>query len=132
VWLASAVTVLFALGIAGGLADVFVRRLLAVPASAADLGMRWIWVLLPLPAIWMARSYFRGGVMANDATAWISYAGLAHATVLVGVLAGLTSTTLPGVACAAIALTAGVLTEAALTLVGMARSGPTRFGTVRA
>jgi hypothetical protein len=46
-------------------------------------------VLLPLPAVWLARAYFRGGVMANDSTAWLSYAGLAHAIVLIGVLAGL-------------------------------------------
>jgi hypothetical protein len=86
VWLASTVTALFALGIASGLADLFVRQLLAVPDPAADLGMRWIWVLLPLPAVWLARAYFRGGVMANDSTAWLSYAGLAHAIVVIGVL----------------------------------------------
>jgi hypothetical protein len=127
VWLAAAATALFGLALAGGLADVFVRDLLAVPDAAADLGMRWIWVLLPLPAIWLARAYFRGGVMASDATTWVSYAGVAHAIVLVGVLAVLVLTTLPGVACAAIALTAGVLTEAALTGFGMARSRPARF-----
>jgi hypothetical protein len=40
VWLASAMTALFAFGITSGLADVFVRQLLAVPDPAADLGMR--------------------------------------------------------------------------------------------
>jgi hypothetical protein len=60
--------------------------------------------------------------MANDSAARLSYVGLAHASVLVGVLARLVPTTLPGVGCAAVALSAGALTEAAPILLGM-RSG---------
>jgi uncharacterized protein YjeT (DUF2065 family) len=45
-----------------------------------------------------------------------------HAVVLVAVLAVLVPTTAPGVARAAIALVAGVLTDASITLVGMVKS----------
>jgi hypothetical protein len=122
IWLATAVTVLFAVGFASGTADLFVRELLAVPDRAADLGLRWAWILLPLPAAWLTRAYLRGAVMAHDATRWLSYAALVHVFVLVGLLLLLVPTALPGVACAATALTAGVLAETVSTLLGKARS----------
>jgi hypothetical protein len=65
--------------------------------------------------------YLVGRLMAHDASNWITYAGLAHASALVGLLATLVLTDLPGVACASTALTAGVITEAVLTLLGVFR-----------
>jgi hypothetical protein len=117
-WLAAGVTGLFAVTFATGLADAFLRRLLAVPDTAADLGMRWAWVLLPLPAIWIVRAYLRGIVMTLDATRWLTYASIGHAVVLAGALTLLVNTTLPGVACAAIALVAGVIAETAFFVCG--------------
>jgi hypothetical protein len=65
-WLAAGATAAFALCLAGGLADRFVRDLLAVPDPAGDLGLRWAWLVLPLLAAWLARGYLRGAVMAED------------------------------------------------------------------
>jgi hypothetical protein len=115
VWLAAAITGLFAAAYVGGLADVFVRDLLAVPRGAAELGLRWLWLLLPLPALWVSRAYLRGVVMADDNARWLSYAGLGHILVLGGALTALTRSGLPGVACAGIALTAGIVTETIVT-----------------
>lgn len=115
-WLAAGASTTFALVVVTGPAGVFVRELVAVPDAPATLGLRWLWVLLPLPALWVVRAYLRGVVMARDSAGWLSAASLAHTLALVGALAVLISTTtLPGVACAAIALLAGVLVETAVT-----------------
>jgi hypothetical protein len=116
VWLATAVSGLFAATLVTGLAETFVSDLLAVPAAAAELGVRWAWLLLPLPALWISRAYLRGVVMATDDSRWLSVASLGHTVALIGVLVVLTRTGLPGVACAIIALVAGVVVETAITL----------------
>ena len=106
------------------------RHLLAVPDAPADLGLRWAWLLLPLPAIWIARAYLRGAVMAADASRWLSVAGALHSTALVGALLILTRTSLPGVACAAAALTAGVAAETVVMLYARARIARLRTSTM--
>jgi hypothetical protein len=111
-WLAIAVSALLAVTLATGVADSFVRDLMAVPDAPADLGMRWVFLLLPVPALWITRAYLRGRVMADDTTRQLSYASLAHAIVLVATVAALTPTALPGVACASIALLTGMIVEA--------------------
>jgi Na+-driven multidrug efflux pump len=116
--LAAAVTALFVAAYLGGITELFVRGLLAVPPEAAGLGLRWMWLLLPLPALWVARAYLRGILMAADDTRWLSYAGLGHVVVLVGTLTVLAGTGLPGVACAGIAITAGVAVETLVTAYG--------------
>jgi hypothetical protein len=115
VGLAAAVTGLFAATFVTGLAETFVRDLLAVPAGPAALGLRWAWLLLPLPSLWIARAYLRGVVMAADASRWLSVASLGHTVALIGVLFVVTRTGLPGVGCAGIALVTGVVVETAIT-----------------
>jgi hypothetical protein len=115
-WLAAAISAMFVVTIVAGPADVFVRGLLAVPDRPADLGLDWVWLLAPLPGVWIARAYLRGAVMAGGATRWLSVASLVHTLALVGVLLVLAATALPGVACAAVALVTGVMIEAAVTL----------------
>jgi hypothetical protein len=94
-------------------------------AARAGLGLRWMWLLLPLPALWVARAYLRGIVMAAEDTRWLSYAGLGHVLVLVGALLVLTGSGLSGVACAGIALTAGVAVETVVTAYGARPRAPT-------
>jgi hypothetical protein len=65
------------------LAETFVRDLLAVPAAPAALGVRWAWLLLPLPALWIIRAYLRGVVMAADDSRWPSVASLGHIVALI-------------------------------------------------
>jgi hypothetical protein len=122
--LAVAISTLFAATFITGIAAAFVRDLLAVPHHAADLGIRWAWLLLPLPALWITRAYLRGVVMAADTPRWLSIASLGHTVTLIGGLAILTRTGLPGVACAGIALVTGVAVETAITM--CARPSPTR------
>jgi hypothetical protein len=115
-WLAAAISGMFAVTVLAGPADVFVRGLLAVPDGPADLGLRWAWLLLPLPAVWITRAYLRGAVMATGTVRWLSVASLVHTVTLVGVLTVLTRTALPGVACAGTALVTGVAVDATVTL----------------
>jgi hypothetical protein len=112
-WLAGTVTILFAVTVFAGPADAFVRGLLAVPDGPADAGLRWLWVLLPLPALWVVRAYRRGLVMAAGAHRRLTYAAAAHVVTLVGGLALLVPAGAPGVPAAATALVAGVAVETA-------------------
>jgi hypothetical protein len=114
-WLAATIAALFTVVVLAGPAELFVRGLLAVPDDAAGLGLSWLWLLLPLPALWVTRAYLRGVVMAAGGHRWLSYAGAGHAVVLVGLLAVLVRTDLPGVACAGISLVGGVAGETLLT-----------------
>jgi hypothetical protein len=115
IWLAVAVSGLFAVTLVTGLADAFMRDLLAVPTAAADLGLRWAWLLLPLPALWITRAYLRGVVMAADASRWLSVASLGHTVALIGVLLLLVRAGLPGVGCAVIALVTGLVVDTVTT-----------------
>jgi hypothetical protein len=127
-WLAAAVSALFTVTVLAGPADLFIRRLLAVPNAPADLGLAWTWLLLPVPALWIIRAYLRGTVMAAGAPGWLSMASLCHTATLVGALLVLTHTDMPGVACAATALTTGILTETTVTLLAarLTHTGPRR------
>ena len=124
--LAAAVSALFAATFPTGLFETFVRGLLAVPGPAADLGLRWAWLLLPLPALWIARAYLRGVVMAAGERRWLSIAALGHLITLIGVLAGLVATGLSGVESAGVALVTGVATETAITMYGTQRCAARR------
>jgi hypothetical protein len=118
IWLAAGFTAAFAAVLAGGLAEVYLRALLAIPAAPADLALRWAAWLLPVPALWLARGYLRGTLMADGATGWLSAAGVVHTVVLAMSGLTLTLTDLPGIAVGALAILSGLLSDLAVTLYG--------------
>lgn len=110
-WLAAGFTAAFGLAFVLDLDQFFVRTLIGVPPEPAELGLRWLPLLLPVPALWLLRGYLRGVAMAKLSTGGLAWAGVAHLAVLVAAVAGLSRTALPGVAVACAAILAGLLAE---------------------
>jgi hypothetical protein len=114
-WLAAALTALIIATLVSGLADVFVRDLVAVAKEPADLGLHWAFLLVPVPALWVLRGYLRGRAIGQDAAGRLTVASIVHTVVLVAVVAALSSSGLPGVACGGIAVVAGLAADVAIT-----------------
>ncbi len=104
-------TAAFAVVVCTPLAAWYVEGFVGVPSAPAELGLLWIFVLLPAPVLWVVRSYYRGMVVAHhDAPRLLVPIG-AHVAVLVALSVALPFTGLPGVACAGLALVGGLAAE---------------------
>jgi hypothetical protein len=121
-WLTVGFAVLFALVIVSDVDTLFVTRLTAVPSEPAALGLTWLPLLLPMPALWVLRGTVRGVVMAGSRRTPLVLASIAHLLALTTTVTTLGRTALPGVAVGALAVLAGLLAE----LLALATSGPFR------
>ncbi|MEV5317269.1 hypothetical protein AB0K92_06250 [Streptomyces sp. NPDC052687] len=113
------------------LARWYVAGFSNVPDGPADLGLRWIAVLAAVPALWAVRGRLRALVIAGGDTRTLPRAAVVHLAGLIGCGLALTLTSLPGVACASLSLTAALLLETAAlahgraTAAGRHRDAPT-------
>ncbi|QIJ62429.1 hypothetical protein [Streptomyces sp. JB150] len=113
------------------LARWYVAGFSNVPDGPADLGLRWIAVLAVVPALWAVRGRLRALVIAGGDTRTLPRAAVVHLAGLIGCGLLLTRTSLPGVGCASLALTAALLLETAglahgrATAAGRHRDAPT-------
>jgi hypothetical protein len=115
VWLCGGFSVAFIAVVATGVAEGYLRWLVAVPPDPTALALRWIPVLLVVPAAWIVRAYLQGVLIAIGATAALVRASAAHVLVLGATVAVLAATALPGVGAASIAVVAGLLADLAIT-----------------
>ncbi|RJL33395.1 hypothetical protein [Bailinhaonella thermotolerans] len=113
---ASAAGGLLLLGTVTPLAGLYVTDVIAVPPGPAELGLRWLPVLVAAPPLWAVRGYLRGRAMAAGRSDLLPQSVAAHVVVLAGACAALPATGLPGVACASIALVAALAAETAALL----------------
>jgi hypothetical protein len=112
-------TSLFAAVVFTKLAGGYLSGLLAVPPGPAQLGLRAAPLLMPIPMLWILRAHLRGRLMARHRTRALAAAAAAHLAGLIGTVAAVSRTPLPGVSAACLALLAGLLVElAALTIGG--------------
>jgi hypothetical protein len=110
-WLAVPVAGGFALVVTTPLVDGYLRSFSAVAAGPASLGVRWAPLLVGVPVLVLVRAYLRGAIMAGAPVASLSFGVGVHAAVLAATMAALPATGLPGVACAALATSAGLVAE---------------------
>ncbi|MDT3396521.1 hypothetical protein RKE29_07680 [Streptomyces sp. B1866] len=93
------------------LARLYVVAFSNVAEGPADLGLRWIPLLAAAPALWAVRGRLRGLTIAGGDTRTLPRAAVVHLAGLVGCGLLLTRSTLPGVACASLALVGALLLE---------------------
>jgi hypothetical protein len=114
-WLCAAFSLVFVAVVVSGAAEGYLRHLVGVPPDPTALALRWMPVLLVVPAAWIVRAYLHGVLMAASATAALVRASAAHVVVLGAAVAVLGSAGVPGVGAASIAIVAGLLADVAVT-----------------
>jgi hypothetical protein len=124
IWLTAAFGAVFAAVVLSGAGAYYVRDVAAVPPTPATLGLTWLWLLVPVPALWVLRGALRGLAMAAERHTRLVTAAGAHLLLLAATAVALGTTPLPGVAVGAVAVVAGVAVEIAV-LSGAARPAPT-------
>jgi hypothetical protein len=115
IWLCAAFSLAFVAVVVTGAAEGYLRQLVGVPPDPTALALRWVPVLLVVPATWIVRAYLQGVLMAADATAALVRASAAHVLVLGAAVAVLARIGLPGVGAASIAVVAGLLADVGVT-----------------
>ncbi|MEW9533706.1 hypothetical protein [Microbispora sp. NPDC049125] len=111
--LAGCLAVIFALAALTPFAHWYVADFSGVPRGPADLGLRWLLVLGAAPALWAIRGRFRAVFIAGGAVDMLPRAAVVHVAGLLALGASLPFTSLPGVACASIAIVGALLVEVA-------------------
>jgi hypothetical protein len=109
---------LFAAVLLTGAGSWYLRDLIAVPPDAAALGLHWAPLLLPVPAAWLLRGHFRGSIMAAGQTRWLIWASAVHLAALAALVALFSTTALPGVAAAGLAILGGLGADIAISRIG--------------
>ena len=120
IWLTAAFGGVFAVVVLSGAGGYYVRDVAAVPPTPATLGLAWLWLLVPVPALWVLRGALRGLAMAAERHTRLVTAAAAHLLLLATTAGVLGATPLPGVAVGAVAVVVGVAVEV-LVLSGGAR-----------
>jgi hypothetical protein len=101
------------------LARLYVAGFSHVPSGPADLGLRWMAVLAAAPPLWAVRGRLRAMAIAGGFSRALPRAAAVHLMAFLGFGVLLPLTSLPGVACAALALV-GALAAETLSLRAMA------------
>lgn len=110
-WLTVAFGGVFMVVVLSGASAFYVRDIAAVPPTPATLGLAWLWLLVPVPALWVLRGALRGMAMAAERHSRLVAAASAHLVLLSAAVAVLGTTPMPGVAVGALAIVAGVAVE---------------------
>jgi hypothetical protein len=110
-WLTAVFGGLFAVVVVSGADTFYVREFAAVPPGPATLGLVWLWLLVPVPFLWVLRGSLRGAVMAGERHTGLVAAGAAHLLLISAAVVALGTTSLPGVAVGALSIVAGLVAE---------------------
>jgi len=110
-WLTVVFGGLFALVVVTGADTFYVRDFAAVPDVPATLGLTWLWLLVPVPVLWVLRASLRGAVMAAERRVGLVAASAVHLLLLASTVAALCVTTMSGVAVGALSIVAGLVGE---------------------
>ncbi|HEY6795770.1 MAG TPA: hypothetical protein VI248_13915 [Kineosporiaceae bacterium] len=109
------------------LARLYLENFSGVPREPAELGLRWCLPVVLAPTLWALRGRLRAVAIAGGSAGALPRAAAVHLAVLLGVGAALPFTTLPGVACASVAVVAALVGETvALQAAGRGAGGEDR------